>query len=94
MSHQIEDEDPDEVSQPSPVIIQLNSMNGAERHQRKRVSQSIIAVFSLARLAGTHANVEAVLRDYLAREWAARRQQPLERGVALFGPSGESHLCT
>ena len=32
--------------------------------------------------------MEDVLRKYLAREWAARRSQPLKRGEALFGKGG------
>lgn len=46
-------------------------------------------ILHLNSMSGTHANVEDVLRDYLAREWAARRGQPLKRGEALFGKTGE-----
>ena len=88
---QIED-DPNDVAGPSPVIIQLNSMNGAAQQHGVCciVADLALALTQLwhAVLAGTHANVEGVVRDYLAREWAARRKQPLERGLELFGPSG------
>jgi hypothetical protein len=40
------------------------------------------------RCEGTHANVEHIVRDYLAREWAARRGVSIEDGIALFGTHG------
>ena len=80
-------DEPGDEGGPSPCIIQLNSLNGVRIACTHATWRDMRAVADGA-LAGTHVNVEGVLRDYLAREWAARRRVPLERGVALFGPSG------
>jgi hypothetical protein len=32
--------------------------------------------------------VEGVLREYLAREWAAKRSKTLDEGLALFSSGG------
>jgi hypothetical protein len=51
--------------------------------------QHLYKLLTRAALAGTHANVETVLRDYLAREWAAREGVSVEAGIEIFGHSGK-----